>query len=210
MNLPNKLSITRIVLAPVVIFFFLADDTVCGGFIPYGALIALGLYIIAAFTDTFDGIIARRNNQVTDLGKLLDPMGDKIHAFTGLLLIAIGGILTDTLPVWAIAVILFINLGRDFSVDVLRSVAIEKGMKVATNWSGKIRTIVAFIAMPWIMFMCWNNSLDMPFIAGTLKTVLDVTGYALIAGAVVLNLYSWIFYFCANRGVFIAKKSGKV
>lgn len=193
-------------LAPLVVFFFLADNTVCGGFIPYGALIAIGLYIIAAFTDTFDGHLARKYNQVTDLGKLLDPMGDKIHAFTGLLLIAIGGILTGTLPAWAVAVILFINLGRDFSVDTLRSVAIEKGMKVSTNWSGKIRTIIAFIAMPWIMFMCWNSSLSAPFIAGTLKSILDITGYTLIAGAVAMNLYSWIYYFWANRGVFMAKK----
>ena len=208
MNLPNKLSITRMLLAPVALFLFLAD-TAYGGFIPYGQLFAIAVYIVAALTDTLDGAIARKYNMVTDLGKLLDPMGDKIHAFTGLLMIAIGGILTGTLPIWAVAVILFINLGRDFSVDTLRAVAATKGKVIAANWSGKLRTVIAFIAMPVLLFMCWNNSLAVPFIADVLKAILDITGYVLIGAAVVLNAYSWYYYFWDNRQVFMEKKVGE-
>ena len=72
MNLPNKISICRILLIPIVMFFYLAD------FLPFGKVIALAIYVIAASTDFVDGMIARRTNQVTSLGKFLDESADKL------------------------------------------------------------------------------------------------------------------------------------
>jgi len=83
MNLPNKLSLLRIFLIPVMLFFYLAD------FVPYGKVIALAVFIIAAFTDFLDGKIARKHNLVTNLGKLLDPIADKLLVMSGLLLVVI-------------------------------------------------------------------------------------------------------------------------
>ena len=82
MNLPNKLSLTRLIIAPIMIFFYLAN------FIPYGKFIACGLFIIGAITDFLDGKIARKYNLITNLGKFLDPIADKLLVTSALVLVA--------------------------------------------------------------------------------------------------------------------------
>ena len=83
MNLPNKLSLLRIILIPFMLFFYLAT------FVPYGKIIALAIFIIAALTDMLDGKIARKYNLVTNLGKLLDPIADKLLVMSALLLVVV-------------------------------------------------------------------------------------------------------------------------
>ena len=83
MNIPNKLSMLRIILIPFMLFFYLAD------FVPYGKIIAIAIFIVAAFTDMLDGHIARKYNLVTNLGKLLDPIADKLLVMSALLLVVV-------------------------------------------------------------------------------------------------------------------------
>jgi CDP-diacylglycerol--glycerol-3-phosphate 3-phosphatidyltransferase len=189
-NVPNIITITRIALLPFIYFFWLAE------FIPHGKAIAIGVFIIAAATDFVDGFLARKYNLVSNLGKLLDPMADKLLSCTGLILIAVSGVL----PMWAACTVMFIILGRDFSIDCLRMVAAKRNIVIAANWSGKLRTIVAMIAMPYLLFMSYNA--DYSLITDTAKTVFDTVGYCLIGLAVVLCAYSWFYYFYDNRGVF--------
>jgi CDP-diacylglycerol--glycerol-3-phosphate 3-phosphatidyltransferase len=127
------------------------------------------------------------------MGKLLDPMADKLLSATGIILIAISNIL----PAWGFCVMAFVILGRDFSVDTLRMVAAKKGVVVAANWSGKIRTIVAMVAMPYLMFMSTKIFDNYYF---------NFIGFCLIGLAVILCAYSWFFYFWKNRKVL---KSGR-
>ena len=189
-NIPNILTITRIVLLPFVFFFWLAD------FVPYGKFVAIGIFLVAVSTDWFDGKIARKYNLVSDLGKLLDPMADKLLSCTGLILIAISGVLPD----WAAAGTLFVILGRDFSIDCLRMVAAKKNIVVAANWSGKIRTAAAMLAMPYLLFMASNDHYCL--FGGTAEIVVDIIGYCLIGIAVALCIYSWFYYFYDNKAVF--------
>jgi len=204
-NVPNIITTIRLVLIPFIFFFFLAD-TATGGFIPYGQPIATGIFIIAAITDFLDGYLARKYKVVSDLGKILDPMADKLLTLSGLVLIGIAATATATLPAWAVAVVLFAYLGRDFSIDTLRGLAMMKGKVISANWSGKIRTIIGMPSIAYMLLMCYNNALASPFITGTPKTVFDIIGFVLIGLTVLLNLYSWFFYFYDNREVFITKK----
>ena len=187
----------RIVLLPFIFFFWLAD------FIPYAKFVAIGIFLIAVATDWFDGKIARKYNLVSNLGKLMDPMADKLLSCTGLILIAISGVL----PAWAACVTMFVILGRDFSIDCLRMVAAKKNIVIAANWSGKIRTAVAMFAMPYLLFMSSNDHYEL--FCGTPKTVVDIVGYSLIGIAVVLCAYSWFFYFYDNRAVFKEEPTAK-
>ena len=95
MNLPNKLSLSRLIITPIMMFFYLAS------FIPFGKAIAIGLFIIGAITDFLDGYIARKYNLVTDMGKFLDPIADKLLVTSALILVAVDG--TIMAPFGAIA-----------------------------------------------------------------------------------------------------------
>ena len=130
MNLPNKLSLTRLIITPIMMFFYLAS------FIPFGKIVALVLFILGAITDFLDGHIARKYNMVTNLGKFLDPIADKLLVTTALILVACDG--TIIAPFGAIALAIFV--GRDLTVDMLRQVAGAKGVVIAADKLGKYKT----------------------------------------------------------------------
>lgn len=138
MNTPNKLSILRICLVPVMMFFYLQN------FFNYGKVIALCIFIIAALTDMLDGQIARKHNMVTDLGKLLDPIADKILVLAGLLLITVDG----TIPAPYGVIISVIIIGRDLLISAFRQIAASKNFVMAADKWGKIKAIVTYVAVP--------------------------------------------------------------
>ncbi|MBQ7307561.1 MAG: CDP-diacylglycerol--glycerol-3-phosphate 3-phosphatidyltransferase [Clostridia bacterium] len=183
MNLPNKISICRILLIPIVMFFYLAT------FIECGKLVALLIYVVAASTDFVDGMIARRTNQVTSLGKFLDESADKLLTTSILVMILSEGILNNIFCVLAV----FSILARDQIVGFLRRMAVQrKGLVVAADKLGKIKTIILDISLALIMFLSVNNTYL--WLQGTLGQVYLVFTYTVFSIGLVMNLVSGINY----------------
>ena len=140
MNLPNKLTLFRIILVPIMVIIpFLGIEKDFLG-IPLTYLIIDIIFIIASVTDKLDGYLARRNNQVTTFGKFLDPLADKILVLTAMIML----VEMQKLPAW----IPIIVLAREFVVSGYRLVAVEKGGKViaASKW-GKLKTVTQMFAI---------------------------------------------------------------
>lgn len=142
MNLPNKLTIFRIILVPLMVIIPYLGIEGTFNQIPITFLIMDAIFIIASITDKLDGYLARKNNQVTTFGKFLDPLADKILVLSAMLILVESQ--TFKLPV----LIPIIVLAREFIVSGYRLVAVEKGGKViaASNW-GKLKTVTQMIAI---------------------------------------------------------------
>ena len=140
MNLPNKLTIFRILLVPVIVIVSLINiPGTCFG-IPMNMIIMDIIFIIAAITDKLDGYIARSRNQVTTLGKFLDPIADKILVLAAMIIFVEKGLL----PAWIPIIVLF----REFIVSGYRLIAVEKsGNVIAANIWGKLKTVTQMIAI---------------------------------------------------------------
>ena len=142
MNLPNKLSCLRIILVPVMALVFLLDFA-------YAPLIAVVIFALAAFTDFLDGKIARKYNMVTDLGKLLDPIADKLLVLFALFLV----VESNLIPVGFGAFCGGIIIGRELLISAVRQIAASKGVIIQANIYGKIKTFVQDIALPLTMLL---------------------------------------------------------
>ncbi len=133
MNLANKLTLGRIFLVPVFLVFIAVKD------IPYGSFIATFIFILAASTDKLDGYVARSRNQITNFGKFMDPLADKLLVTAALISL----VELQVVPGWAAVVI----LAREFAVSGLRSIAAAQGRVIAASWWGKIKTVIQIIAI---------------------------------------------------------------
>lgn len=141
MNLPNKLTMLRIILIPVFLVLVLVDR------IPMHYLWSLIVFLAACITDTLDGNIARKGNLVTDFGKLMDPLADKLLVMSALVaFIPVAGV-----PVWVVVVI----LGREFMVTSLRLIAAGKGVVIAADKWGKVKTISQMVWLNYTLLMLW-------------------------------------------------------
>lgn len=132
MNLPNKLTILRILLIPVFVVIFYMH-------FPFSDFVAAGVFLIASLTDTLDGYIARSRNLITDFGKFMDPIADKLLVVTAFLMFVERGDVS--------AVIVVIIVAREFIVSAFRMVAASKGLVIAAGPLGKIKTITQMIAV---------------------------------------------------------------
>ncbi len=140
MNLPNKLSLLRIMLIPVLCLLMEFDN------IPYNYTFATIVYIIASITDLLDGMLARRMNLVTDFGKFIDPVADKLLTSTAFLYMLVMGY-TDT-------VVIIIIFAREFAVTAMRSIAASHGAVIAANLGGKIKTVLQIIVtILWLLIL---------------------------------------------------------
>ena len=190
MNLPNKLSVLRIVLIPFMMFFYLAE------FIPFGIgkILALVIFIVAALTDLLDGKIARKYNLVTNLGKFLDPIADKILTATALFMLIAGNVPVIPAPYGVIVVTIII--AREFMVSALRLIAASQGIVLAADIWGKAKTMVQMIAIPICMLV--------PFLAvvasgaTVLILVVAIIGWVAIGAATVLTIVSGVNYLVKN------------
>lgn len=201
MNLPNKISIARICLIPLVIFFYLAT------FIPFGKLIAFLIYVVAVCTDFVDGMIARKRGLVTDLGKLLDPIADKCLVMAVLLLV-ISSPVAGGMPIMAsnpnyvgiIGVIgAIIILAREFIISAFRQIAASKNFVMMADKSGKIKTIIQDIVLGGYIFYAFLISEFA--ISKTVNAIFGITLLALFIVAVILTITSGINYLVKNKAV---------
>ena len=141
MNLPNKLTLLRVILVPFFVFFMLTD------FIPFSKMIALVIFIAASVTDALDGHIARSQNLVTTFGKFLDPLADKVLVVSALICMTNQGLIG--------AVPVIIIVAREFMVSGLRLVTANEGIVVAAGIWGKLKTAFTMAAIGVIIFgMC--------------------------------------------------------
>lgn len=157
MNTPNKITIARICLIPLIVFFYLAT------FIPWNFFIAGILFVLASVTDFVDGYLARKNNQVTDLGKFLDTIADKILVASALILLValpinplkianVDHVSSITKPNWLGIVFAVIILAREFAVSALRMVAASKGKVLAAERNGKVKTAFTMVTLSLYFF----------------------------------------------------------
>ena len=175
MNLANKLTLLRIILIPFFIVCFyipsLIVNTVAVNnyLIPYAKLLGLIIFLLAAITDFIDGYVARKYNMITDFGKFMDPLADKLLVTAALLVLLENGLISG----WVV----FVILAREFIVTGFRTIAASKGVVIAAGWLGKIKTVVQFMMISTLLllnypFEIFNWPVDRIFIA--LAVVLTV------------------------------------
>ena len=174
MNLPNKLTVGRVIAVP---FFIVAY--IMGMF-----WVALIIFIAASVTDLLDGKIARARGLVTNFGKIMDPLADKILVYSALCLFIEFGLI----PAWMLIII----LAREFAIAGMRTVAASEGKVLAAGMSGKIKTVLQMIAVPVMMLGQAIPSLP---IIGTI-------GYIVFVASLVMTVYSGAEYIIKNKDVF--------
>ena len=191
MNLPNKLTIVRLVLIPAFVAVFYISA------IPYNYLISAIIFLVAAFTDFLDGYIARKYNLVTDLGKFLDPIADKVLVSTALIVMLMPAVNEPAiLPAYS-AIAIALILARELIVSGFRMVAASKGAVLAADWSGKVKTFVTDIAIVVLL-------VGADFMPG-LYSVVNIIGLVLLGISTLLTVYSGIECVVKNRKVLQTK-----
>ena len=191
MNLPNKLTVLRMVLIPFMMFFYLAT------FIPHGIgkIVALVIFVVAALTDLLDGKIARKHNLVTNLGKFLDPIADKLLVFAALILICVD----HTIPPVFAELVLFIMLARDFIIGALRQVGASNNVIISADNLGKLKTVLQDIALSVLLVV---SGLVSAGVIGVFTTILLWIGYVTIGLATIVSIISGVNYCIKNKQVF--------
>lgn len=189
MNLPNKISCIRIALLPVFIFFYLAT------FIPCNFLIAGIVFAVAAATDFIDGKIARKYKLVTNMGKFLDPIADKLVVVAALILVTVDGTIPNPFGI----IISIIIIGRELIISAFRQVAATKGFVMAADMWGKYKTTFQTIALPLLMVQA--QVVASGWMCGTPLVVFQIVNYVLIGIATVLTIISGCNYIIKNFAV---------
>ena len=180
MNLPNKLTMARIIAVPFFIALYMT-----GYYLP-----ALILFILASFTDMLDGQIARKNNLVTNFGKIMDPLADKILVYSAFCLMTGDGLI----PAW----VLIIILAREFLIAGMRTVAASEGIVIAADMSGKIKTVLQMVAVP--LLILYRAVEAMSSFAYTDYVYYAATGF--LYASLFMTVYSGIEYITKNKQVF--------
>lgn len=193
MNLPNKLSCLRIILVPVMAVVFLLNFA-------YAPLVAVVVFALAAFTDFLDGKIARKYNMVTDLGKLLDPIADKLLVLFALFLV----VEANLIPVGFGAFCGGIIIGRELLISAVRQIAASKGVIIQANIYGKIKTFVQDIALPMLM-LCKMETTIVEIFSQSFFNVYQIASWSLVGVATLLTLVSGVVYLVQNKHVFSEK-----
>lgn len=185
MTTANRLTLFRILLVPLFIFFILSSN-----FLPHSFLWALIVFIIASVTDMLDGIIARKYNQITDLGKLLDPLADKMLIISALICL----VHLNLINVVAVIIVII----REFLITAFRAFAQEKQVIIAAGMLGKIKTVSQIICVIFILI-----SQELIF-ANLIKNIqiYSVINFILVWLMVLFTVLSAMHYIYANTSLF--------
>lgn len=213
MNLPTKITFSRIIII-ILMIIGLAVLQICSNFgftspmlgdsgINLVYFIVFIIFIIGSFTDFLDGYLARKNNQVTALGKFLDPVADKLLINSMIIFLIAPSIISPyvtepqlSIPVWC--AIIFV--ARDIVVDALRFIAAQRNIVIAANIFGKMKTVLQMVAISFVLLNGWPFSyFDASWPAG-----LHITDF-IVYIATAVSLLSGIIYVIQNRKVFSSK-----
>ena len=182
MNLPNKLTVARIIAVP----FFI------GAYMKEWYIAAFVIFILASLTDMLDGQIARKYNLVTNFGKIMDPLADKILVYSAFCLMVEST--SVNVPAWMLIVI----LAREFIVSGMRTVAASNGIVIAAGTSGKIKTVLQMIAVPLLLLVPVN------FTNETFNLAIYWGSYIFLWASLIMTVYSGAEYVIKNKSVFQA------
>lgn len=179
MNLPNKLTVFRVVLIPFFVFFLLYPE------VQYGNYIATAIFALASLTDFADGKIASKYNLVTNFGKFMDPLADKLLVCAAMICL----VETGRLAAWIVIVI----MSREFIISGFRLIASDNGIVIAASYWGKFKTVFQML-----MIIVLTLDLDYEFF--------DMLGMALTYTALVLTVVSLFDYIAKNKAVLKEQK----
>ena len=179
MNLPNKLTVLRVCMVPVFVVFMLWN-----GFGTASKYVAAAIFILASMTDWLDGYLARKNNLVTDFGKFMDPLADKLLVCSALICM----IELRELPAWMVIII----ISREFIISGFRLVAVDNGIVIAASWWGKAKTISQMIMIILLI--------------ASFGGIFNVLETAFVYIATVLTVISLVDYIWKNRAVLNEQK----
>ena len=193
MNLPNKLTLLRILIVPIIViipFFrvlnetilFTIDNSFSKTSFSLANLLVLVFFIIASVTDYLDGHLARKNNQITDFGKLMDPLADKILVVATLIVLLEWGRMYG----WAIILI----VAREFLVTGIRQLGVAKGQVIAASYFGKAKTVTQMITIIYLLVFAPN-----------FNSVTGIIGFSLIILATLLTIASGLDYVIKNKNL---------
>ena len=174
MNLPNKLSVLRVLCIPAIVVLMLLPGDGC-------RWASAALFALASFTDYLDGHIARSRNLITDFGKFIDPVADKLLVLSAMVMLCHLGLL----PGWAVVIV----LARELSVDGLRLIAVTKGKVIAAAKLGKWKTFIQMLLVLFLMIF-------------RIPVFSHWTGIVLFTAAIGLTIVSGVEYFRKNRSLF--------
>ena len=175
MNLPNKLTLLRVIMIPFFVFFMLAPY-----FEGYGNYIAVAIFIIASFTDFLDGYLARRDNLVTNFGKFMDPLADKLLVCAALICL----VETGQLASWIVIII----ISREFIISGFRLIASDNGVVIAASYWGKFKTVFQMVMVILLIVNIQNP---------VYQIVTTVVTYI----ALILTIVSLVDYVIKNKDV---------
>lgn len=187
MNLPNKLTMFRLILVPFFVAVLLAPA------LPHHYLIAAILFAVASYTDHLDGMLARKNNQITDFGKFMDPLADKVLVISALVCF----VELHLANVWMVLLI----IAREFMVTSIRLVAADKGQVIAANNWGKAKTVSQIIAILVVLFLQYWLELAVAGVALPVtvnEPLASLFGQLLILIATALAVISGVIYLKQN------------
>ena len=196
MNLPNKITLTRIFMIPLFILFFYLEVAALDG---YNYLIAAIIFVLAASTDALDGHIARSRGLVTNLGKFLDPIADKVLVSTALILLLTRGQIFEVsfFAGWGLIVAgicVAVILARELIVSGFRMIAAGRKLVLAADKLGKIKTVLQDAAIVLILA-------SMPFVGYKGGEIVAAIGVVLFLAATVMTVASGVNYIVRNRQV---------
>lgn len=180
MNLPNKLTLFRVFLIPFFVVFMLAP--ICPGYANY---IAVGIFVVASLTDLLDGKIARKYNLVTDFGKFMDPLADKLLVCAAMICL----VETGQLAGWIVVIV----ISREFIISGFRLIASDNGVVIAASYWGKFKTTFQML-MIIVLILNFNNY------------YFQLLGIVLTYVALALTVISLIDYLVKNKAVLKEQK----
>lgn len=189
MTLPNQLTVLRIILTPVFLYFFLSND-------PLFIQISLAIYFIAALTDWYDGWLARKFNYITEWGKFWDPLADKILTSV----VFIGFVIVKLLPLWMVLLIIF----RDLSVTLLRVYADSRGYSFRTTYYAKWKTMLQMIFLYYLLILyVAKNTAEL---YNQYQMIVDILLnkdiiYFIMLAITVITVHSGITYLLLNKSL---------
>lgn len=172
MNLPNTLTILRVIMIPLFVITMLCDFP---DWFPNTDIVAGGIFIAACITDFFDGYLARKYNQITTFGKFMDPLADKLLVCAALICFLAAE--HPEIPAWVVIII----ISREFIISGFRLVAAEKGVTIAASWWGKVKTFVQMLMSLLLIFHFEHEvfrTIDAFFVyASLVLTVISLVDY---------------------------------
>jgi CDP-diacylglycerol--glycerol-3-phosphate 3-phosphatidyltransferase len=198
MNLPNKITLARICLIPLMVIIPFLNIPGAWFNVPIEKILILLVFLIASFTDYLDGYLARKLNLITDFGKFLDPIADKLLVLTALIMLVEFGIIPGWIPIIVIA--------RELVVSGIRMIAAGEGNVIAASMLGKIKTVSQMLAIS-LAFIDQNPFLAFAYTKlNTYNLILNIFTFITLMVSVIATLWSGIDYFVKSKDVVLRSK----